>query len=73
MAESSLADASHHAPLPAVVFGWNINELKALGIALALLVVWIGAAALFGFAGLITVALLMVLTSFVLIVTISRG
>lgn len=65
MAESS--------PLPAVVFGWNINELKALGIALALLVVWIGAAALFGFAGLITVALLLVLTSFVLIVTISRG
>lgn len=73
MAESTVLDAHHHSDLPAVFLGWNLDELKALGLALALLVLWIAATALLGFAGLITVALLLVLSSFVAIVFISRG
>ena len=74
MAETSLSDdAHHHDELPAIFLGWNAEELKALGIALAVLVVWIGGFALIGFAGLIIPALLLVLGSFVAIILISRG
>ncbi len=73
MAETSLSHAHHHDELPAVFLGWNAEELKALGIALAVLVVWIGGFALIGFAGLIIPALLLVLGSFVAIILISRG
>ncbi|MEM1151907.1 MAG: hypothetical protein AAGI03_15380 [Pseudomonadota bacterium] len=47
--------------------------LKAYGIVGALAVIWIGATVLFGFAGLITVALIMVVSMFALLMLISRG
>lgn len=73
MAESSLIDAHHHDDLPAVFLGWNMDELRALGLALAALLVWIGATALFGFGGLIIVALIFVATVMAAIVLVSRG
>ncbi len=73
MAESSLSDPHHHDDLPAVFLGWNMDELKALGLALAALLVWIGATALFGFGGLIIIALILVATVLAAIVVVSQG
>jgi len=76
MADVSLTDAHEHAHdhhLPAIAFGWNIQELKALGLALAVLLVWIGSVAVFGFPGLIVPALFLVLATFVVLIVISQG
>ncbi|MCA8880856.1 MAG: hypothetical protein KDA73_13080 [Rhodobacteraceae bacterium] len=57
----------------AVTKGWNREEMIALAIALAAVVVWGASILLFGFGGLIVPALLLVLLTFVVIITISRG
>lgn len=64
------ADEHHPAHRP---FHWRREELLALAIALATLVVWVGATALFGFGGFIAIALLLVAATFVVLVTISLG
>ncbi|QIE42405.1 hypothetical protein [Meridianimarinicoccus aquatilis] len=56
-----------------VLFGWNKSELLTLGIAVAILAVWGGSFALFGFSALITVGLLLVFASFAALIMISRG
>lgn len=56
-----------------VLFGWSRGEWQAAGLALAVAAIWGGGYALFGFAGLIVPALLMVLVAFVMLVLISRG
>ncbi len=56
-----------------VLFGWSRAEWQAVGLVLAVAVIWGGGYALFGFVGLIVPALLMVLAAFVLLVLISRG
>lgn len=56
-----------------VLFGWNRAEWQAAGLVLAVAVIWGGGYALFGFAGLIVPALLIVLAAFVMLVWISRG
>lgn len=52
---------------------WSREELMTLALAVGLLVVWAACVVLFGFVGIIVPALLMVLTIFVLLVTISFG
>lgn len=52
---------------------WTGAEFKALLIALLALIVWGGSFALFGFAGLITPALVLVATVGTLLVLVSRG
>lgn len=52
---------------------WSREELVTLALAVGLLVFWAACVFLFGFAGIIVPALLMVLTIFVLLVTISFG
>ncbi len=54
-------------------FAWNGAELQALLLGLALIVVWVLATVLFGFAGLITVAVAFVAVLFAVLVMISRG
>ncbi|WP_425092534.1 hypothetical protein [Tropicimonas sp. S265A] len=49
------------------------DELKFAALAAVILTLWIGATVLFGYAGLITGALSMVATMYMMIVVISRG
>jgi len=52
---------------------WRSEELQTLGLLVALLVVLVLSTVAFGFAGLITVMLALVLAAFVLLVWISLG
>lgn len=52
---------------------WSKDELTTLGIAVALLGLLVVATALFGFYGLISVALLMVAGVFVILLLITQG
>lgn len=56
-----------------VLFGWTRREGRALGLVAAVAGVWGGSYALFGFAGLIVPALLMVAAAFALLLLITRG
>lgn len=49
------------------------EEWKFAGLAAAILAAWIGAAAAFGYAGLIVGALTMVAVMYVMLIIISRG
>ena len=62
------SDHSIHRP-----FSWSGDELKGLAIGVGALVVWALAIMLFGFAGVIVPALLLVVVVFVLLVIVSRG
>ncbi|MCA8884049.1 MAG: hypothetical protein KDA50_09950 [Rhodobacteraceae bacterium] len=53
--------------------GWTATELKALLGAILAVVLWGGAWALLGFAGLIIPALALVFLVFVMLIWISRG
>lgn len=69
-----MADDLHDTPENnPVLFGWSRREWMAIGIVLAVAVVWGGSYALFGFPGLIIPALLLVAFAFVMIVWISFG
>jgi hypothetical protein len=62
----------HHTSEPGL-FGWTKGEWQAAGLVVAVAAIWGGGYALFGFAGLIVPALVMVLLAFVMLVWISRG
>lgn len=56
-----------------VFLGWSRAEWQAAALVLAVAAIWGGGYALFGFAGLIVPALVIVLVAFVMLVWISRG
>ena len=60
-------------PVLLLAFVVTLVLCTALAIALAAVVVWGASILLFGFGGLIVPALLLVLLTFVVIITISRG
>lgn len=66
-------DHDHDSASRPVLFGWSRAEWQAAGIVLAIAVIWGGGYAVFGFAGLIVPALLIVLVAFIMLVWISRG
>lgn len=69
-----MADDHNDTPEDApVLFGWTRREWVAVALVLGVIVAWAGSFALFGFAGLIVPALVLVAVAFVMLVWISRG
>lgn len=54
-------------------FSVSKDELGAIVLALAIIVLWAGATVLFGYPGLIVGALIIVATMYAVLITISRG
>ena len=52
---------------------WSSKEFAALALALSVVLLWIGATVAFGYAGLISGALILVAASYCTLVLISRG